>query len=187
MAKSKKRKAKRRYVTRGDRTPATAETLAKLPIDPFPAWAALGEAQGGLEPQQVTALLNLADAFNSVTEKLGYKPMVFQWQAPGAPRDMSPKETKAWETWFAWAVAFERQTGTTGFTVAQWVTKRDRKTNAGAQADPRLAQAANLWTRVCDDYAKGIDIRHGDYRPGVEQPRQEPERTRIRTWAQAPA
>lgn len=187
MSKKKRNKAKRRYVNKNERVAATAETLKKLPVDPFPEWAKLGEANGGLEPQQVAALLDLADAFNSVTEKLGYKPMVFQWQAPGAPRDMSPAETKAWETWFAFAIHFERQTGTTGFTVAQWVTKRDRKTNAGSQADPRLAPAAGLWQRITDDYAKGVDIRHEGYQPGVDRPKQEPDRVRIRTWAQATA
>lgn len=197
MSKKKRNKAKRRYVNKNERVAATAETLKKLPVDPFPEWAKLGEANGGLEPQQVTALLDLADAFNSVTEKLGYKPMVFQWQAPGAPRDMSPAETKAWETWFAWAIAFERQANPededrrdkriNGFHVAQFVVKRDRKTNAGAQAHPRLALAANLWQRVTDDYAKGVDIRHEGYQPGVDRPKQEPDRVRIRTWAQATA
>lgn len=191
MAKSKKRKAKRRYVTRGDRTSATAETLAKLPVDPFPDWAKLGEANGGLEPQQTTALLAIADAFASVTAKLGYKPMVFAWQAPGAHREMSAAETRAWECWFAWAIHFERQAKMmpgeqgrliNGFRVAQWVLSRDRKTNAGDKADPRLALAADLWRTISDDYGRDVDIRAADYHPAIDRRPAEPERTRIRTW-----
>lgn len=190
MAKSKRqqRRQKRRYVNRNERHGPTRETVANLPVDPFVPWAALGEAHGGLDPQQVTALLNLADAFASVTAKLGYKPMVFQWQAPGAPRDMTPAEARAWTVWFAWAIAFERQVAPiagekriSGFHIAQWVAKRDRKINAGETADPRLAVAARLWTAVSDDYGKSIDVSAANYRPNVRQ-HAESERSPIRAW-----
>lgn len=195
MAK-KKRKAKRRYVNRNERTGPTRETAAKLPVDPFHGWNKLGEAGGGLEPQQTTALLAIADAFASVTAKLGYKPMVFQWQAPGAPRDMSAAETRAWECWFAWAIHFERQAKAApgegrlinGFRVAQWVLARDRKVNAGEMADPRLALAADLWRTISADYDRGENVSAADYHPAIDRRTAEPERTRIRTWAQpAPA
>lgn len=185
MSKKKRNRAKRRYVNRNERHGPTRETVAKLPVDPFPIWAALGEKDGGLEPQQVTALLNIADAFMSVTWKLGYKPMVFQWQSPGAPRDMTPGEAKAWAVWFAWAIAFERQTRTTGFRIAQWIIKRDHKGKGNAKADPLLPLAARIWTTVSDDYGKGIDVSAMDYRPGVARetpPSDGP--TRIRTWVQ---
>lgn len=184
MAKKKRNKAKRRYVNRNERHGPTRETIAKLPVDPFVPWAALGEANGGLEHQQVTALLNLADAFMSVTAKLGYKPMVFQWQAPGAPRDMTAGEARSWTVWFAFAIAFERMHGTTGFKIAQWVIKRDHRGKADEKADPLLPQAARLWTTVADDYGKGIDVSSVDYHPGVarETPAEGP--ARIRTWVQ---
>lgn len=203
MAK-KKRKAKRRYVNRNERTGPTRETQAKLPVDPFPEWNRLGEAGGGLEPQQTTALLAIADAFASVTAKLGYKPMVYQWQSPGAPRDMSPVEERAWTCWFAWATHFERlhqfvemrQYGAApprpvrvrGFHVAQWVVYRDRKTNAGDTAHPYLAPAADLWRTIRSDYDRGVTVCAADYHPAIDRAPAEPERTRIRTWAQpAPA
>lgn len=194
LAKKKSRKTKRRYVSRNDRIGPTRETLAKLPVDPFPGWVKLGAADGGLEPQQVTALIELADAFASVTAKLGYKPMVFQWQAPGAIRDMSNGEARAWTVWFAWAIAFERRAMTepgegrliNGFRVAQWVIGRDRKVNAGPTADPRLAMAADLWARVSADYDRGLTVSAADYHPAIDRPAA-PERARIRTWVEQPA
>lgn len=190
MAKKRRAKSKRRYVNRRERVEGpTPETRARLPSDPFPEWVKLGEAGGGLEPQQVSALLNLADAFMSVTAKLTFKPMLFSWSAPGAPRDMSPAETRAWTLWFAWAIHFERRAKAegrliNGFRVAQWVLARDRKTNAGERADPRLAVAANLWARIAADYDRGIAVNDPEYHPAIEQRPVEPERTRIRTWAQ---
>jgi hypothetical protein len=186
--KNRRNRAKRRYVNRQERSGPTRETLAKLPIDPFPLWEKLGERDGGLEPQQTTALLEIVDAFNSVTGKLGYKPMVFERRVPGALRDMTPAETRAWETWFSWAIHFEARTGITGFRAAQWVLKRDRKTNAGDRADPRLALAADLWRTISSDYDRGVTVSAADYHPAIDRTPPEPERTRIRTWAQpAPA
>lgn len=186
--KNRRNRAKRRYVNRQERSGPTRETLAKLPVDPFPIWEKLGEADGGLEPQQTTALLEIVDAFNSVSGKLGYKPMVFERRVPGAQRDMTPVETRAWEMWFSWAIHFEARTGITGFRAAQWVLKRDRKTNAGDTAEPWMPAAANLWRTIASDYGKGADIRSPNYHPAIDAPPADPDKVRIRTWAQpAPA
>lgn len=150
------RRAERRArVDRAERIKPTPETLAKLRPWTMAELLRLGPENGGIDPMQHEAGVEIVDAFKALTKELGFRPLQLERVGRGSV-GMGARDLRLATIYLAWASKYQRRFMVRPHVVVEWI-EDERHIDVGAM--PLLRSALNLWETVRGDIDRAISTK----------------------------
>jgi hypothetical protein len=153
--RAQRRAERRARVERAERVQPTAETLAKLRPWTMAELLKLGPDNGGIDPMQHEAAVEIVDAFKALTKELGYRPLDLERVGRGTV-EMAPRELRLATIYLAWASAYQRRFMVRPHVVVEWI-EDERHIDLGAM--PLLRSALDLWEKMRGDFDRAASVQ----------------------------